>query len=94
MIAASARNRTPQGVRLLIPPLSARWTSQSRAVPFGPRKILGCVTRSGRIPHTNLKPIIKYRRTNAVTPKVLKLARWIADYYCCAGNCAQERLAE
>src|ERR1035437_5673046 len=58
-------------------------------VPFGARKILGVVTavaeESG---HTNLKPILKVIGAQTlVTPKVLKLARWIGQYYCCrAGN--------
>src|SRR6185369_8549236 len=34
--------------------------------------------------HTNLRPILKViGRQSLVTPKVLQLARWIADYYCC-----------
>src|ERR1700749_2725649 len=54
-------------------------------VPFGPRKVLGCVTaiaeESG---HTHLKQIIKVIGAQTlVTPKVLKLARWIGEYYCC-----------
>ena len=59
-------------------------------VPFGPRKILGVVTavaeESG---HANLKPILKIIGTQTlVTPKVLKLARWIGEYYCCAPEIA------
>jgi len=59
-------------------------------VPFGPRKILGVVTavaeESGQI---NLKPIIKIIGVQTlVTPKVLKLARWIGEYYCCAPETA------
>src|ERR1022692_5349852 len=52
-------------------------------VPFGPRKVLGCVTAiAGESAHTKLKPIIKVIGAQTlVTPKVLKLARWIADYY-------------
>lgn len=59
-------------------------------VPFGPRKILGCVTAlAEESAHTNLKPIIKVIGAQTlVTPKVLKLARWIADYYCCAPEIA------
>ena len=54
-------------------------------VPFGARKILGVVTavaeESG---HANLKPILKVIGTQTlVTPKVLQLARWIGEYYCC-----------
>jgi primosomal protein N' (replication factor Y) len=59
-------------------------------VPFGPRKMLGVVTavaeESGRV---NLKPILKVIGAQTlVTPKVLQLARWIADYYCCAPETA------
>ncbi|HZL79768.1 MAG TPA: primosomal protein N', partial [Candidatus Limnocylindrales bacterium] len=59
-------------------------------VPFGPRKILGVVTavaeESGR---ANLKPILKVIGAQTlVTPKVLKLARWIGEYYCCAPETA------
>jgi len=59
-------------------------------VPFGPRKILGVVTavaeESGQ---AKLKPILKViGGQTLVTPKVLQLARWIADYYCCAPETA------
>jgi len=59
-------------------------------VPFGARKIFGTVTalaeESG---HLNLKPILKAIGTQTlVTPKVLKLARWIGEYYCCAPETA------
>jgi len=59
-------------------------------VPFGPRKILGVVTavaeESGQ---TKLKPIIKIIGAQTlVTAKVLKLARWIGEYYCCAPEIA------
>jgi primosomal protein N' (replication factor Y) len=59
-------------------------------VPFGPRKVLGCVTAlAEESAHTKLKPIIKIIGAQTlVTPKVLKLARWIADYYCCAPEIA------
>jgi len=54
-------------------------------VPFGPRQVMGCVTALvEESPHTNLKPILKVvGQQSLVTPKVLALARWIADYYCC-----------
>ena len=53
-------------------------------VPFGGRKLLGCVTamaeESGQV---RLKAILKVVGAQTlVTPKVLQLARWIADYYC------------
>jgi primosomal protein N' len=59
-------------------------------VPFGPRKILGVVTalaeESGQ---AGLKPILKLIGAQTlVTPKVLKLARWIGEYYCCAPEIA------
>src|SRR5258706_14304535 len=59
-------------------------------VPFGARKILGVVPavaeESG---HANLKPILKVIGAQTlVTPKVLKLARWIGEYYCCAPEIA------
>src|SRR6266404_5052877 len=54
-------------------------------VPFGPRQVMGCVTAlPEESTHTNLRPILKViGRQSLVTPKVLQLARWIADYYCC-----------
>jgi primosomal protein N' (replication factor Y) len=59
-------------------------------VPFGPRKIFGCVTAlAEESAHANLKPILKVIGAQTlVTPKVLNLARWIADYYCCAPEVA------
>src|SRR5579862_6992759 len=59
-------------------------------VPFGPRKIYGCVTAlAEESAHANLKPILKVIGAQTlVTPKVLRLARWIADYYCCAPEIA------
>src|SRR5208282_2385189 len=59
-------------------------------VPFGPRKIPGCVTAlAEESAHANLKPILKVIGAQTlVTPKVLKLARWIGEYYCCAPETA------
>ena len=59
-------------------------------VPFGARKIFGTVTAVAEESiHANLKPILKVIGAQSlVTPKVLKLARWIADYYCCAPEIA------
>jgi primosomal protein N' (replication factor Y) len=59
-------------------------------VPFGSRKVLGVVTamaeESGQ---ARLKPILKMIGTQTlVTPKVLRLARWIGEYYCCAPEIA------
>ena len=59
-------------------------------VPFGPRKVLGVVTAvAEESAHARLKPIIKVIGAQTlVTAKVLRLARWIADYYCCAPEIA------
>jgi primosomal protein N' len=59
-------------------------------VPFGARKILGVVTAvAEESAHANLKPIIKVIGAQTlVTEKVLKLARWIGEYYCCAPETA------
>jgi len=76
----------------LIPPgLAGQIDVGSRVqVPFGPRKILGCVTAlAEESAHANLKPILKVIGAQTlVTPKVLKLARWIGEYYCCAPEIA------
>lgn len=76
----------------LVPPgLAGRVEVGSRVqVPFGPRKVLGVVTAlAEESAHAKLKPIIKVIGAQTlVTPKVLKLARWIADYYCCAPEIA------
>src|SRR5215471_8729182 len=70
-----------------IPPeLSDKVDVGSRVqVPFGPRKVLGVVTAvAEESERANLKCIIKIIGAQTlVTPKVLALARWIADYYCC-----------
>ena len=59
-------------------------------VPFGARKILGVVTALAEASgHVNLKPILKVIGAQTlVTAKVLKLARWIGEYYCCAPETA------
>ncbi len=59
-------------------------------VPFGARKIPGCVTAlAEESAHTHLKAILKVIGTQSlVTPKVLQLARWIGEYYCCAPETA------
>jgi primosomal protein N' (replication factor Y) len=76
----------------LIPPgLAGQVDVGSRVqVPFGPRKVMGCVTAlAEESAHANLKPIIKVIGAQTlVTPKVLKLARWIGEYYCCAPEIA------
>ena len=59
-------------------------------VPFGARKIFGTVTAlAEESAHTKLKPILKIIGAQTlVTPKVLNLARWIGEYYCCAPETA------
>ena len=59
-------------------------------VPFGARKVLGCVTAlAEESDHANLRTIIKVIGAQTlVTPKVLQLARWIGEYYCCAPEIA------
>ena len=76
----------------LIPPGLAGQVEvgSSVQVPFGPRKIFGCVTAlAEESARTNLKPILKIIGAQTlVTPQVLKLARWIGEYYCCAPEIA------
>ncbi|MBI3878172.1 MAG: primosomal protein N', partial [Verrucomicrobia bacterium] len=76
----------------LIPPeLAGRVEVGSRVkVPFGPRQVLGCVTALvEESPHTNLRAVTSVVGAQSlVTPKVLRLARWIAEYYCCAPEIA------
>src|SRR5271154_301414 len=71
----------------LIPPeLVAQVDVGSRVqVPFGARKVLGVVTAlAEESAHTSLRAIIKVIGAQTlVTPKILKLARWIGEYYCC-----------
>lgn len=59
-------------------------------VPFGHRKVPGCVTQLlEESPHGRLKPIERLISARSlITPKVLQLSRWIADYYCCAPETA------
>jgi len=59
-------------------------------VPFGPRKVFGCVTGlAEESAHIDLKPILKVLGAQTlVTPSILKLARWIGQYYCCAPETA------
>ncbi len=71
----------------LIPPgLAAQVDVGSRVqVPFGPRKMMGCVTALAEMSaHAKLKPILKVIGAQTlVTAKVMRLARWIGEYYCC-----------
>lgn len=59
-------------------------------VPFGHRQVMGCVTALvEQSTHTNLRHLTGVvGKQSLVTPKVLQLARWIADYYCCAPETA------
>lgn len=59
-------------------------------VPFGARKVLGVVTAvAEESAHARLKPIIKLIGAQTlVTPKVIQLANWMANYYCCAPEIA------
>ena len=59
-------------------------------VPLGARKMLGCVTAlAEESAQSRLKPIIKVLGAQSlVTPRVLELARWIGQYYCCAPEVA------
>ena len=61
-------------------------------VPFGPREVMGVVTAVlDESPHGNLREIIKMVGGQAlVTPPILRLVRWIADYYCCAPEIAMK----
>lgn len=54
-------------------------------IPFANRSVLGSVTALAESsPHKKLRSILKIiGRQTLLTPKVLQLARWIADYYCC-----------
>ena len=56
-------------------------------VPFGPRLVFGVVTAvldDAETTHTNLRALSKViGRQGQITPKVLRLARWIGEYYCC-----------
>jgi primosomal protein N' (replication factor Y) len=76
----------------LIPPeLEGRVEVGTRVkVPFGRREVLGCVTSlAEHSDHDSLKSITKVIGTQSlVTPRVLELARWIAEYYCCAPETA------
>jgi len=76
----------------LIPPeLAQQIDVGSRVqVPFGSRKVLGCVTGlAEESACATLKPILRVIGAQTlVTPRVLQLARWIGDYYCCAPEIA------
>jgi primosomal protein N' (replication factor Y) len=76
----------------LIPPdLERQVDVGSRVqVPLGTRRVLGCVTAlAEESARPKLKPILKVIGAETmITPKILKLARWMGDYYCCAPETA------
>ena len=59
-------------------------------VPFSHREVLGCVTAlCEHSPHPGVRPILKIiGRQSLLTPNVLRLARWIGQYYCCPAETA------
>ena len=54
-------------------------------VPLGPRELLGCVVELAESsPHANVRALLKVTgQQPPITPAVLKLTRWLAEYYCC-----------
>ncbi len=76
----------------LVPPgLAGQIEIGSRVqVPFGARSVYGVVTGlAEESAQTRLKPVLRVLGSQALlTPKVLRLARWIAEYYCCAPEVA------
>ncbi|MDB6056002.1 MAG: priA [Verrucomicrobiales bacterium] len=76
---------------LVPPPLLGEIEIGTRVkVPFGSREVMGCVTALvEESTHTNLRSIVRViGKQSLVTPKVLALARWIGEYYCCAPEIA------
>lgn len=59
-------------------------------VPFSRREVLGCVTAlCEQSEHENIRRILKViGNQSLLTAKVLRLARWIGDYYCCPAETA------
>ncbi|MGD0814265.1 MAG: primosomal protein N' [Verrucomicrobiota bacterium] len=59
-------------------------------VPFARRQVLGCVTALPESsPHPNLRPLIRIvGRQSFVSAKMLRLARWMGEYYCCPAEIA------
>ncbi len=55
-------------------------------VPLGSQRLLGLVTGIlARSPHPKLRELIGVvGRQSLITPKILDLVRWLADYYCCS----------
>jgi primosomal protein N' (replication factor Y) len=58
--------------------------------PFAHRHVLGCVTALlESSPHPNLRPLLKViGRQSHVSPAILRLARWMGEYYCCGPEVA------
>ena len=58
--------------------------------PFAHRQVLGCVTALlESSPHANLRPLLKViGRQSHVSPAILRLARWMGEYYCCGPEAA------
>ena len=58
--------------------------------PFSHRQVLGCVTALMETsPHPNLRPLLKViGRQSHVSPAILRLARWMGEYYCCGPEAA------
>jgi len=56
-------------------------------IPFGKREVIGCVTalvETASVATAKLKNIIEViGELPPATPSILRLTRWIADYYCC-----------
>jgi primosomal protein N' (replication factor Y) len=59
-------------------------------VPFSKRQVLGCVTALAESsPHPNLRSILQVTgRQSHVSPIILRLARWMSQYYCCPAEIA------
>lgn len=59
-------------------------------IPFGNREVFGVVTELLReSTQTNLRYIVRVVGAKSlITPRVLELAKWIAEYYCCAPETA------
>lgn len=59
-------------------------------VPFSRREVLGSVTAlCAQSEHENIRQILKIiGNQSLLTAKVLRLARWIGDYYCCPAETA------
>src|SRR6185503_15431334 len=72
----------------LVPPELAQHVAPGTRVkvPLGNRETLGVVLAVGPpAPHAKLRAVIRIVGTTPqITPPVMALARWIANYYCCS----------